>query len=90
MSVLHAREMGVKPQLLQTSPRDAPHAKSRFFFSLSCRAAPGVQTLRPVPLRQGAEAFAITGALGPRRSLLVVNRVDVETRPRYDAFLRRR
>ena len=49
--------------------------------SFSCRAAPGVQTLRPVPLRQETASFALTRTLGPRRSLLVMNRVDVETRP---------
>ena len=45
------------------------------------RAAPGVQTLRPVPVRQETAAFALTVALGPRGSLLVINRADVETRP---------
>ena len=32
-------------------------------------------------MRQETAAFALTEALGPRRSLLVINRVDVETRP---------
>ena len=58
-----------------------PRSLVFFFLSFSYRAAPDVQTLRAVPVRQETAAFALTAALGPRRSLLVINRVDVETRP---------
>ena len=32
-------------------------------------------------MRQETAVFALTEELGPRRSLLVINRADVETRP---------